>query len=201
MKINYNNLGNYNVPSDCRNGICLDIGSNVGNFFSKHSNFFSLIHYYEPVDDNWKVCSSKKYKNVRGFKNAVGSSDDEVVQLYVHSSQDSGSCRVNNGHRDWTSEIVADVKTCCIETCLQRIFDESNADILDYMKIDCECSEYEFFLGKDLSMIKYIGMELHCQLGREKSKEVFDWISRTHKASVNFSWNENRNIEMLWTNT
>jgi FkbM family methyltransferase len=199
MIINKLNLGKYIVPPDCRNGICLDIGANVGNFYSKYNLFFYMIHYYEPVDENWNICNNKKYKNIFGFNEAVGSNNDKLIKLVCHKNNESGSCRVENDHPDWTNEVVGKVKTCSLEKALDRIFTQSGKSILDYMKIDCECSEYDFLMNKNLSCIRYIGMELHNQLGENKTKELYDFISETHVPSVVFSHNKNKNIELMWT--
>lgn len=32
MIIDLTNIGNYSVPNDSKNGVCVDIGANVGNF-------------------------------------------------------------------------------------------------------------------------------------------------------------------------
>jgi len=43
LNINLENLGNYIIPEETKNGICIDIGSNVGSFLKKYVNFFKTI--------------------------------------------------------------------------------------------------------------------------------------------------------------
>ena len=66
MIIRESNLGYYNIPNDVKDGICVDIGSNVGSFFSTYHNFFSKIHFYEPFRDCYQICleKSKKYNKL-----------------------------------------------------------------------------------------------------------------------------------------
>ena len=52
--------------------------------------------------------------------------------------------------------------------------------MIDYLKIDCETSEYPFLYGKNISMFKYIGIEIHAQLGKIKYNNLLDWIKKTH---------------------
>ena len=51
---------------------------------------------------------------------------------------------------------------------------------IDFLKCDCETSEYFIFNKKDLSKINYLAIELHHQLGPEKISELTNHIRRTH---------------------
>ncbi len=202
LEVNFTNLGSYYVPSDTKDGICIDIGANVGCFFESHNDHFSLIHYYEPVDQNWKICSSKVFENVVGYKEVASYNDDETIELVAHENNHSGSCRVINDHPHWSKNVVASATSCSFDRAVTRILEQSNREFIDYMKLDCECCEYDFLMNNDLSKIKYIGMELHNQLGKEKSSELYDWISRTHNPSTEFGWfpdPNGRHLDILWT--
>jgi hypothetical protein len=49
------------------------------------------------------------------------------------------------------------------------------------LKVDCEGAEYEFLMGADVSNVKYIVMELHNFLGKEKQTNLMKSIEKTHK--------------------
>lgn len=199
MRVNKNNLGKYEIPNDVRGGICLDIGANVGNFFNKHADFFSCIHYYEPVNENWELCQEKQHGHVTGFKEVVLGKDLLSVRMAVHKSGDSGSCRVDTNHGDWVETLDYTLFSVSLETCLSRIFKETKRSELDYLKMDCECSEYEILMNKDLSKIKYIALEIHNQLGEEKYTELWNYIETTHTPSKQLEYVDGRNQTILWT--
>lgn len=168
MNININELGNYFVPDSVKDGICVDIGANCGTFTLKYASFFKTIYYYEPIEQLYILIKERthNYKNIFGNNEAVLNKDNQKVSIYLHSNNDSGSSAVKSDimcdtyKEDWTDSIIQkDINTVSLETILLRI----NSDI-DYMKIDCETSEYLFLMNKDLSKIKHLGIEIHVQL-------------------------------------
>tara|TARA_E500000318_G_C3561662_1_gene213723 strand:- start:1866 stop:2531 length:666 start_codon:yes stop_codon:yes gene_type:complete len=177
--IRESNLGYYNIPNDVKDGICVDIGSNVGSFFSTYHNFFSKIHFYEPFRDCYQICleKSKKYNNVSGFNEAVLDQVKDSVSVIGHQDNDSGSnaIKYNTTNSDWNDEEIGSCPSVDLETVLSRV-----GGSIDYLKCDCETSEYNVFYGKDLSDIKYIAMELHWQMGEEKYYNVLNHILKTH---------------------
>jgi len=186
MHINPTNLGRYFVPADTKGGVCLEIGANVGNFFNLHKDHFRVIHYYEGVEATFNISQekSKGHEHITGFKEAAHSCDGKCLDFVVHSNNESGSCSVLDESRtrmsEWTDEVVSQATSVSMETALDRLLAESGAKEVDYMKIDCECCEYEFMMDKDLSKIKYIGMELHNQLGEDKYTQLLEHIKKTH---------------------
>lgn len=199
MNINPNNLGNYLVPTDTVNGVCLEVGANVGNFFSKYKNHFKLIHYYESVDETYNISKDKSdlLHNVEGFKEAAYSKDGELLKMVTHSNNESGSCSISDGKSDWGDNVVGETTSVSLETCIKRLLEDSNAKFIDYLKIDCECCEYEFLMNKDLSSIKYIGMEIHNQRGEKDWYALLKHIEKTHIISGNTEYIPNYNAELF----
>lgn len=180
VKIREHNLGNYVIPEDVMGGVCVDIGSNVGSFFSEYHNFFSKIHYYEPYKPCYEVCKSKqkKYDNVMGFNEAVLDKKNNFVEIVSHYDNDSGSNAINTEviNSDWNIDSSVGISSSVdLEIVLSRV-----GGNIDYLKCDCETSEYYIFYGKDLKNIKYIALELHWQMGEKKYYEVLDHILKTH---------------------
>lgn len=190
MVIKERNLGHYHVPSYIT-GNCVDIGANVGTFIELHADSFRAFHYYEAFRDNFKRCEAKSsnLNNVSGFNEAVSSSDGNLIQLLIPNNGDCGSIAVDSNNieirnEDWHEETFSEkVQTVSLETIIDRI-----GGHVDYMKIDCETSEYALFMDKDLSNVDIIAMELHNQLGQKKCSELVDHISKTHKLIPDHSY-------------
>jgi len=190
------NLGNYIVPENCINGIAVDVGANNGCFINDYKDFFSKIYAYEANFYLVKKLNEvyKNFKNIEIFNNAVSDSDDKILKLLAHKyTDDNGSycIKKNIQHQDW-DEFVCEVNSISLETILKK---HGN---IDYMKIDCETSEYEFLLNKNLSSIKYIALELHNQLGIEKYVELYNWICRTHSPNQKLNYIFGQHQEILF---
>jgi FkbM family methyltransferase len=180
INIPAHNLGGYQVPESVKDGICVDIGSNIGCFFEKFSNIFSKIHFYEPYKDCYAVCldKSKNHSNIIGFNEAVLDKKRESVEVLHHFNHDAGSNAIKsesiNEHWD-ANDIIGTCPSVDLETVLERVGGK-----IDYLKCDCETSEYYVFVGKDLTNIGYIALELHWQMGEQKFFETLNHILKTH---------------------
>jgi FkbM family methyltransferase len=193
------NLGRYIVPYNVKNGICIDIGCNLGDFTKKYENFFNKIYFIEAQTKLFLNLEKRfnENNNIKGFNKAVWSESNLMVDLVSHPNNDHGSVAVNGGHlnNDWTNRIVNQIETISLEDFLLLISEK----FIDYLKIDCETSEYPFLFGKDLSMIKYIGIEIHPQMGMLKYNQLLEWIKQTHMLiSGDDSFNKNFNKELLF---
>lgn len=193
------NLGRYVVPPKIQNGICIDVGCNLGDFTKKYENFFRKIYFIEPQFELFQNLEKRFFsnKNIQGFNRAVWSESNLTVNLVSHPNNDSGSVAVNGDHinNDWTDQIVNEVLTISLEDFLSLIPE----NFINYLKIDCETSEYPFLFGKDLSMIEYIGIEIHPQMGILKYNKLLEWIKKTHRLiHGDDSFNNKLNKELLF---
>jgi len=192
------NLGNYSVPSETFNGVCVDVGANLGDFTNKYLNHFSKIFYVEPQTNLFNNIKErfKEHSHVIGFNNAVWYESDINLDLVFHANLDFGSVGVKgdfvNDH--WTDNMVNTVKSLSIEDLFKKI----NCGVIDYLKIDCETSEFPFLYNKDISKIRYIGAELHFQLGEKRYNDLLDWIKRTHILIHGDDSYTNNNKEVLY---
>jgi hypothetical protein len=66
------------------------------------------------------------------------------------------------------------------------------------MKIDCENSEYHLLMNKDLSKIKYIGMELHGQMGETNFYQLVNHILKYFKSNNYLGYPYGYNIEVFF---
>lgn len=197
VNIPMNNLGCYKIPSSCKKNVCVDIGANVGSFtMSQHANF-QVVHYYEPFKECYSIIQEKvKFlKNVSGWQEAVYKEDNKTVSILKHYYLDAGSnaIKTDSLNNDWQEEIGT-ATTVSFPTVLKRA-----GGHIDYLKIDCETSEYYFLIDQDLSSIDYIGMELHWQMGEKRYNELLNHIFKTHITQDNCSWRHQLNREVLLT--
>lgn len=197
------NFGHYPVPQVCKGGIAVDIGCNNGCFLSTYKNFFKEIHAY---DANYFLIQKLKQefadnKNIFLNNYAVSDKDNEILNLVKnkHTDEDGSFAihkkTIENFTDNWDANIViCEVKSISLDSITSKF------KTIDYLKIDCETSEYEFFMNKDLSNINYIGIELHNQLGLERYTELFNFISVTHDANQPCNYREMCHQEILFTN-
>jgi FkbM family methyltransferase len=198
MIINENNIGNYVVPPQTRDGIAVDIGANVGLFSANHSSFFRTIHTYEPITVLAEKIKVRDIPNITIFNEAVGATTGKA-KMILHRGMDSGSTTTEDCLKDvitvfgdtWSDTVICEVPMIDLETVIDRV-----GGRIDYLKMDCETSEYPILMNKDLSNIGYIGIELHGQMGIDHWNELGTWISRTHDGFPPYTQN---NTECLLT--
>jgi FkbM family methyltransferase len=170
----------YPIPNGLSTKLAIDVGANIGGFSMAYFNSFDEIIYFEANPQTYKITESNtnKYENVKGYNLAVSDKDDNTLTLMNHLNKDNGSVTcspsiTDNGHEEW-NEVIGEVKTISLEGVFNLIENRT----INFLKLDCENSEYEFLLNKDLSNIEHISMELHWQMGEEKYKELLDYLSK-----------------------
>jgi FkbM family methyltransferase len=168
-----------------KDDLVIDVGANVGGFFK----------VWESISDNWYLVEPSKYNqqqienNLKGFnyklfKNAVSDQSGKTLKLqkYIdgNTNQDSPSGNMgtsgfvySHNKLGWQGD-YEEVESISLEDLCK----DSDVGLL---KVDCEGAELDFLMGKDLSNIKYIVMELHNFLGKEKQQLLCDWIKNTHE--------------------
>lgn len=172
----------YKIPVGLeKTAIAVDIGANVGAFPIVNSNNFSRIICIEPSEHSFNECkkNTKELNNVEVYKFAVGKKSNKLVKLksYVEGNFSGNASIIDSKY--WDDNNFEMVKTISLLDILKKF----NLKKIDYLKVDCEGGEYDFLMGLDLSMIDYLGIEIHIQLGNkcielEKYlKERFDVIS------------------------
>lgn len=181
MIINENNLGHYVIPKEVFGGVCVDIGANVGGFLKTNHEVFKIIHAYEPIKILADKIQNYNLLNVIIYNEAVADNFGET-DIILHKNNESGSSSLKKTIEnvillnDWSQKTINAVKTINLEEVIER----TKTNIIDYMKVDCENSEYLIFMNKDLSKIKYIAIELHNQMGKENWDNLKNWVSLTH---------------------
>ena len=177
--------GEYPIPPELLNGICVDIGANVGAFTVTYGRHFTKVYSFEPCEETFNILKTNILKNslinVEAFNEAVSNFDGvSKLKPFVSNNKecldDSGGASIivwdrnsNTGWKDDSS--FEEVKTISFNTLLNRV----GGDI-SILKVDCEGSEYDILMNSNLSNIKFIIMELHCMLYPVKSTELVNYI-------------------------
>jgi FkbM family methyltransferase len=160
--------------------LVLDIGCNVGGFTEAYKNRFNNILAIDASSYNIEQYQSRHHYPT--LHKAVWSVDGEFLKLkklmYRDSDTNSGNFSVMEHQWEedwgWIGDEYEEVETISLETIIKP-YDE-----IGLLKLDVEGAEVEFLLGKDLSKIKWITMELHNFLGGVKQKQLMTHIEQTH---------------------
>ena len=88
----------------------------------------------------------------------------------------------------------------CVESiCLEDMIKELDEPVIDYLKMDCETSEYHILFEKDLTIFNYIGIEVHAQPGELKHSQLISHIKTTHQlVSGDATYKSNLNNELFF---
>ena len=139
-------LSNEIFPLLDKNGICLDIGANIGNHSLFFSRYFNKVFAYEPnlrpfklLEANSMICN-----NIRNFN--IGLSDKEKVQKIKYNPDNIGAASLN--HDDGNHEATFTLKR------LDDILIEDEKKIISFMKIDVEGYELEVLYGAEKTIKK-----------------------------------------------
>lgn len=164
----------YKIPEKLnKTAIAVDIGANVGAFPIVNSNIFNKIICIEPSEHSFNECvkNTTNLKNVEVHKYAVGKESNKLVKLksYVDGNFSGNASIIDSKY--WDDNNYEMVKTISLDD----IFKKFNLNRINYLKIDCEGGEYDFLMGLDLSLIDYLAIEIHIQLG-EKSIELENYL-------------------------
>ncbi len=150
----------------------IDIGANVGYFslFALSKNLKAKVYSYEPMPNNFELLSKYKRENSKcnfnPFNLAVGSAVGTITLNYNASDSFTTSASILPlvGENDQIK-----VKT----TTLAEIIESNNIKQIDFLKLDCEGSEYDILYNSEkmlLQNIKTMAIETH--IGTEKNHNM-----------------------------
>lgn len=200
LDTNYNCLGKYKMPNfkNSENLIAVDIGCNAGNFIKKYQHIFSKIHFYE-INDYLFNYVSNKYKSdkIIGFNEAVSNIKDKKLEIIRHRSNDAGSTAIKNDNiviNEWTG-IIQKINSVDLETVIGRV------GHIDYLKMDCETSEFDILMNKDLSKIEFLAIEVHWQLGTDNwgklIKHILKYFNKYQDGNLGWTAGKNKELHFI----
>ena len=179
----------YDLPDECKGGLCIDAGTNIGDFPINFGNRFDKYVCYDVFDKNIeeaKLNTSELRLDIEIHKLAVWDESDIDITVMAYIPWDtkdtnhfgnSGNvgCIEFEGERGegWKEEnSIGSVPTISLD----RITDTYGE--INLLKVDVEGSEYMFLQNKDLTKVNWIAMELHGDV--EKQEQLIEWINKTH---------------------
>ena len=197
--LNYFSMGHYAVPPFIGRDVAVDVGCNMGVFSIKHKNRFENIYFLEACYENYEQIKrnleAHEVDNCFGFNLAAGKESGKIVKLkqWQHgdpAQKDSDSSCGSSAtveHESWDGADYHNVMTIGLED----LFALLEVDRINYLKIDCEGAEYDFLMGKDLSKIDCIGMELHFFIEHQELvahiEKYFDLFSGSPKITGGYN--------------
>ena len=156
--------GDYEKEPSCvveKGDVVLDIGANKG-FFTLNAlqKGASKVYSVEPVKHSYEQIKKllNDFPNVEPINKAIGETNG-IISMFVDSDASATNCVTTYGEMFGRESNKVDVESININTLIEQI----NSDI-NYMKIDCEGSEFELFktiTEKNLKGISKLVIETH----------------------------------------
>jgi FkbM family methyltransferase len=155
--------------------VVLDIGANYG-FFTLYSinRGAKKVYSVEPYKTAYNHIKelSTIFQNIEPINKAI-SEEDGFINMFIHEGTSAINCVTNHGEMFGRTSNEVEVESSNINTLLSTIPEK-----IDFMKIDCEGSEYELFktiTNENLKKIKKIVIETH---GEKNTNLVVDVLSK-----------------------
>ena len=158
--------------------LAFDIGTNVGGFSNAYHNKFNKIIAIEAHPLTYKFAKQNlaPYDNIEVINKAVSDVDDKEVNLLLHDCGDSGSTSLIKLPSKQSLDESYTVNTISYTTLVAKY------GIPQYIKIDCEGSEYNFLINQDLSGVEFIAIELHYYfLTESQRQELLEYLLKDFK--------------------
>ena len=182
----------YILPPDCKGGLAIDCGSNVGGFpivfncrFDKYVCYEANpknIKLMEKALDFYKLNAPPSYYNLKDFysveNKACYKKGGITMPVYDHTSKRSGDSSIYSSRSHPKKNKITDVPTISVEDIRKKYFCESCKTPIQLLKCDIEGAEHDFLLNQDISIFKFICIEIH---GKEaKFHKMVGFLAETH---------------------
>lgn len=178
--------GKYVIPEEIDCEVAIDLGSNVGFFEEENHYKFEEIYAIEASYQNFmetlKRVQATGASNVHCFNLAAAKDSGEIIKIYKHDSNGNSVSSMTvkemftKQYSGWKEENETYHKVFSIS--LEGLYDFFDLDYIDYLKVDIEGAEYDFLLGKDLSKIGCLAVEIHGTLGQAKKDEFKKYVEQ-----------------------
>ncbi|MBA7490716.1 hypothetical protein ES702_01259 [subsurface metagenome] len=157
--------------------IVMDIGANVGTF-SIYCKDAKKIYAFEPVLENIKLLKGNLLKNsitnVEVIDKAV-TSKKGFQKIYISGKNNAAHTLIN-------SDVVETIRTEIINTIpLEDFIKENKIKEINFLKLDCEGSEFEILYSlseESFKKIDKISMEVHNFTGKEDFNKLVDFLRK-----------------------
>jgi FkbM family methyltransferase len=162
---------------ETRGSVAFDIGANVGGFCVHAHKNFDKIYAFEPVIENYnilcQVLDHMSIKNVEVFNTAVYSESNKVLPLKVYNGNHTKDVTCADFENGDTKYIGQQCETISLKDAILAL----NLEKIDYLKLDCEGSEYAILENfNDYDKIDVICMEIHQFYGLERKNNLLKML-------------------------
>jgi FkbM family methyltransferase len=173
--------------------VVLDIGANKG-FFTLNAlqKRASKVYSVEPVNHSYEQIKKllNDFPNVEAINKAIGETNG-TISMFVDSDDSATNCVTTYGEMFGRESNKVDVESVNINTLIEQIDSKIN-----YMKVDCEGSEFELFktiTEQNLKNIDKLVIETHGdEIDTFVHKILTDNNFRVHKHNnILYAINEN----------
>lgn len=179
--------------------VAVDIGANHGAFSVAYHSKFEKIFCIEPSYNTFQVLlkNLQKYaaKNVAAYNLGISNKTGQILQLRHHISN-LASCASTQTYEKFGWNKTEEYESV-MSINLEDIYKLFQIDFIDYLKIDCEGSEYIGLMNQDLSKINYLALELHVQL-ENKMFELREYIEKYFEKITEKGDGVKRHYEILY---
>jgi len=175
--------------------VAVDIGANVGGFCIYAHHHFDKVYAFEPYTPNYnillQVMDELKMSNIEAYNTAIYGSSDEELSLMAPMEAWSGGIRCGEAAKDINLINLQETTTSI------SLFDAMEAleiKRINYLKLDCEGSEYsilENFPPSEYYRISMIAMELHGCFGPQRKENLLRFLDEFYSIiplCINGSW-------------
>ena len=164
--------------TNARLGVAVDIGANVGGFCIHAFNHYDKVYAFEPLVENCiiaqRAVAQAGATNVEIYNMAVHSKSGETLTLRAPPDSFSGDITCLNPAGPEFTESIQECQTISLEDIIKTL----ELDMIHFLKVDCEGSEYEIFKDfKDYNKILLICLELHDYAPQQIKRELLQTLS------------------------
>jgi FkbM family methyltransferase len=158
----------------------IDIGGNIGSFsiYAATQAKNGKIYSFEPFTENYNIFKSSieinKIKNIRLENRAIAAKGGKY-KFYVFDEGNSGTSSLYNNSSKKGKEIKIDATT------LPEVVKKNKIRKIDFMKIDCEGSEYEILFKLPKTILKdteKMVIEYHDNVTKYNHKDLIKFLER-----------------------
>lgn len=172
-------LDRYRAPKDAR--IVIDIGAHLGGTAIACASRGAKVYAFEPEGENYElllknVSLNKMDDKIECFKLAVGS-HQKNTRLY--------KSKKNGGNHSIHQKVSEDFEWVNVIS-LEQIFRENKILHCDFLKIDCEGSEFEIITTPPKTFfdrISQISIEMHPEFGTD-NVAVVKFLEKIYRSDV-----------------
>jgi len=166
-------------PLPKRGRVAFDIGANVGGFCIHAHKNFDKIYAFEPMVKNYNVLcdiiEKLRINNVEAFNTAVYSEDNKSLPLRIYAGNHTKDITCADFEDDNTRGIGQQCETISLKSAM----DSLGLSKLDYLKLDCEGSEYSILENfYDYDRVSWICMEIHGFYGLERKNNLLEMLQK-----------------------